>query len=172
MVMKIEIFEFLDDLAQATAPALTQDWLYIGLMLLSMVAVFITFYLALRGEKVFSAAEILQMEINKMQQNCEDLLCPPREVYYQFVSALKQFLKNKLLINVDAKMDAEIPTFVKQAGMKAELVAELDDILQRAYQVRFAHLTIEPEVIRKDVFWLHKLLAYGAKFDEKTNIKY
>jgi hypothetical protein len=161
--MNIEIFEFLEDIANALPLEAEYSWVVISVACLSMLGVVVALYFAFNTAPPLTPAQVLAASITKMQRDGQGLLCPPRDIYYQFVSALKVFLKHELSINVDSKMDSEIAVIAAKEKLDADLVAELDDILQRAHQVRFAHLTVDPAVVQKDIVWLRKLIAFVSK---------
>lgn len=153
----IEINEFLDE--TIGLPGTFKHLWLVKIILGSILVATIIYclYLGLKKEKPLTPTQILIIAIEEMKSMAQDPLCPQKNIYFKAVFTLKTYLKNQLLINIDAKTDASIPKILEKQISNPEISKTLIDLLDRAYQVRFAGQHLQVETILSDIDSLERL---------------
>jgi len=155
--MNLQIAEFLDDSLLDTTGSISL-WIKIPLIITLFAIFIISTYFAFKKELPPTPTESLIAAINKMKDMNQEGKAEEKEIYFLFIDSLKKYLKHEFMINIDAKIDSEITKTLELHDFDPTLTKELGQIIERAYQTRFAHAQTSRDNISKDIFWLFNLI--------------
>lgn len=159
-VWVLDLFDFLDE------KLINEVFSFFGFKnivfweIIFLIFAVVSFCVFLIKNKKKNPTQILLDNVGLMIKNNENEMISKKEIYYYFVFSLKLYLKNQVQLDVDSKTDVEMIEELRLKLFDPNLLSELELILHRAYDSRFAGVNSENDVVKNDILWLLKLSEY------------
>lgn len=159
--MKIEIFEFLDeslalDQAQSTLFIIIK---YLLLICLALVAI-VSLYYAFVKNRPLSPDQAFDLRLLQLKKDLKDPMFSQKDFFFEYISLLKFYIKEKMYINLDPCTDDEIIPTLENNNFEKDLVDALKPLLNKSFYVRFAEEKLNECNLQESIDWLESLKKY------------
>lgn len=112
----------------------------------------------------FSFEQIALLQLQKLHQqsyNSEDSM---RDAYFTMTMIMKTYLSKRYRISLLNKTDQEIVDSIRPI-VPVEIFATLQELFERAYQIKFAYAAISLKMLYDDIDYMQRIIYKTVKQD-------
>lgn len=112
----------------------------------------------------FSFEQIALLQLQKLHEQPYDSDESIRDAYFTMTMIMKTYLSKRYNIGLLNKTDQEIVDCIKPI-VPVEIFATLQELFQRAYQIKFAYAAISLKMLYDDIDYMQRIIYKTVKQD-------
>lgn len=115
----------------------------------------------------FSYEQIALLRLQKLHEQSYDSDESIRDAYFVMTMIMKTYLSKRYHVSLLDKTDQEIIDYIKPV-VPVEIFATLQELFQRAYQIKFAYAAISLKMLYDDIDYMQRIIYKTIKQDNVT----
>ena len=117
----------------------------------------------------FSFEQIALLQLQKLHQLPYDSDESMRDSYFQMTMIMKIYLSKRYAVGLLNKTDKEIVLSIAPI-VPVEISATLQELFERAYQIKFAHAAISLKMLYDDIDYMQRIIYKTIKQGNGTGV--
>ena len=143
---------------------------YAGMISIIIVVASLLIYIILkkytRGQK-FSFEQVALLQLQKLHERTYESDDSIRDAYFSMTMIMKTYLSKRYHIKLLDKTDAEIVESIKPV-VPVAIFATLQELFQRAYQIKFAYAAISLKMLYDDIDYMQRIIYKTIKQESSS----
>ena len=115
----------------------------------------------------FSFEQIALLQLQKLHQRAYESDDSMRDAYFTMTMIMKTYLSKRYQIKLLNKTDSEIVDSIKPI-VPVAIFATLQELFQRAYQIKFAYAAISLKMLYDDIDYMQRIIYKTIKQDSSS----